>query len=123
MGREIIDEIYSKLLARGYALTLFADLQRRREIGRGYMALCPFHKEETPSFSFLMDQPTYHCFGCGENGDWIGYLEKKEHLPFPEALDQLAKEAGVELRGYDRTSTEKADPQGKHSNLPSVAEE
>ena len=110
MSREIIDEIYSRLLARGYALTLFADLERKMKIGQGYMALCPFHKEESPSFSFSMDQPTYHCFGCGESGDWIRYLEKKERLPFLEALDLLAKEAGVELKGYDKTGTEKAEP-------------
>ncbi len=110
MNTEIIGEIYRRLLTRRYALTLFADLQRRRKIGRGYIALCPFHKEETPSFSFLMDEPTYRCFGCGESGDWIRYLEKKERLPHWEALNLLAIEAGVELRGYNRTSTEKAEP-------------
>jgi len=67
MSREI-EEIYSRLLARDYALTLFADLEKRRKSGRGYIALCPFHKEKTPSFSFSMDKPVYHCFGCGESG-------------------------------------------------------
>ncbi|MGD0917334.1 MAG: CHC2 zinc finger domain-containing protein [Thermodesulfobacteriota bacterium] len=49
MIREV-DEICERLLARGYALTLFGDLEKRRKSGRGYTALCPFHKEKTPSF-------------------------------------------------------------------------
>jgi DNA primase catalytic core len=102
-----IQEIYSRLLARDYALTLFGDLEKRKKSGRGYTALCPFHQEKAPSFSFSMDKPVYHCFGCGESGDWIRYLEKKERLPFQEALERLAREAGVELKGYDRERWEK----------------
>jgi hypothetical protein len=79
MSREI-EEIYQRLLARDYALTLFGDLEKKRKAGRGYTALCPFHKEKPPPFSFSMDKPVYHCFGCGESGDWIRYLEKKEGL-------------------------------------------
>ena len=67
MSREV-EEIYSRLLGRDYALTLFMDLEKRRKSGRGYSALCPFHKEKTPSVSFSMDKPVYHCFGCGESG-------------------------------------------------------
>jgi len=86
MSREI-EEIYDRLLARGYALTLFGDLDGKKKTGGGYMAVCPFHKWTSVklSFSFSMDKPVYHCFGCGESGDWIKYLDKKEGLPFQEA--------------------------------------
>lgn len=104
---EEINEIYERLLARDYALTLFGDLGQLKKSGRGYMALCPFHPDKSPSFSFSMEKPVFHCFSCGKSGDWLTYLMEKEGLEFKEALDRLAKEAGVELRGHDREAWER----------------
>jgi len=104
---EEINEIYQKLLAKDYALTLFGDLERIKRTGPGdHQALCPFHTDNNPSFSFSADKPLWHCFGCGKGGDWITYLMAKNGLSFPEARDRLAKEAGVELRGYDKEKWE-----------------
>ncbi len=65
--------------------------------GREYTGLCPFHTEKTPSFSVVEDKGFYHCFGCGAHGDVIGFVMQTENLAFPEAVEQLARKAGLEV--------------------------
>jgi len=65
--------------------------------GKSYKGLCPFHAEKTPSFTVSDELQTWHCFGCGEHGDVFSFLMKIENLTFAEALERLAKRAGVEL--------------------------
>ena len=71
--------------------------------------LCPFHDERTPSFHVRPAHGHWHCFGCGEGGDVISFVEKIEHLSFVEAVERLADAAGVEVRreaghGDDQTA-------------------
>jgi DNA primase len=66
--------------------------------GKNYSGLCPFHNEKTPSFIVSPDIQRYKCFGCGESGDIFNFIQKIENIDFPEALEKLAKEAGVELK-------------------------
>ncbi len=68
-----------------------------RRVGSRYVGLCPFHEERTPSFSLDAERGLYHCFGCGKGGDAIGFVMETEGLPFPEAVEQLAQDAGIEL--------------------------
>jgi DNA primase len=68
-----------------------------KKAGRGYVGLCPFHVEKTPSFHVDPERRTYKCFGCGEGGDVFTWLEKREGLTTAEALNTLAERAGVEL--------------------------
>jgi len=66
--------------------------------GREYLGLCPFHKEKSPSFHvYEGPDPHYHCFGCGAHGDAISFLTDHEGLDFPEAVEQLAGEAGMAM--------------------------
>ena len=65
--------------------------------GRSYTGLCPFHNEKTPSFHAEDRKGRYHCFGCGVSGDHFTFLVELEGLPFPEAVAQLAAEAGGTL--------------------------
>jgi DNA primase len=63
-----------------------------------FSGLCPFHTEKTPSFSVSPAKGVYYCFGCGAGGDAIRFLREVEHLDFTEAVERLAKDAGVTLR-------------------------
>lgn len=65
--------------------------------GQAFWGCCPFHKEKSPSFKVENLRRTYKCFGCGKGGDAFRWLSETEGLSFPEAVERLAAEAGVEL--------------------------
>jgi DNA primase len=69
-----------------------------KSAGKNYSGLCPFHTEKTPSFMVSPELQRYKCFGCGESGDVFNFIQKIEGIDFPEALEKLAKEAGVKLQ-------------------------
>ena len=69
-------------------------LQKR---GREWTGLCPFHKEKTPSFHVVEEKGFYHCFGCGAHGDVIGFAMQTQNLGFREAVEELARVAGLEV--------------------------
>ncbi|MBU1200348.1 DNA primase [Patescibacteria group bacterium] len=69
-----------------------------KNTGRNHKGLCPFHGEKTPSFMVNEELQIYKCFGCGKGGDVIKFLMEIEGLEFVEALEKLAKRAGVELK-------------------------
>ncbi|HAJ25939.1 MAG TPA: DNA primase [Syntrophus sp. (in: bacteria)] len=68
-----------------------------KQAGRSYIALCPFHKEKTPSFTVSPDKQIFYCFGCGEGGNALAFVMKINGLTFPEAIRYLAKKTGVVL--------------------------
>jgi DNA primase len=68
--------------------------------GRVFWGLCPFHKEKSPSFKVENERRHYHCFGCGVGGDAFKWLQETEGLSFPESVEKLAGEAGVELPAW-----------------------
>jgi DNA primase len=70
---------------------------RLRKIGQRYLGLCPFHTEKTPSFNVNPAHQFYKCFGCGEGGDVIKFVEKIEGLSFYEALTLLAERHGIPI--------------------------
>lgn len=79
--------------------------KRKSNPGRGdYWACCPFHGEKTPSFHAENRKGRYHCFGCGASGDHFTFLVEQEGLSFPEAVAQLAAEAGIPLPERDPDS-------------------
>jgi DNA primase len=66
-----------------------------RKRGATYSGLCPFHQEKTPSFTVSAEKGLYYCFGCGEGGDVVRFLERIENLPFAEVIEQLGERFGV----------------------------
>lgn len=80
---------------------LISDFTPVQRAGVNFKACCPFHDERTPSFYIYTDDQHYHCFGCGVHGDAISFVREKENLAFVEAMEFLARRAGIELR-YSR---------------------
>jgi len=78
-----------------------------KKAGRNYKGLCPFHAEKTPSFVVFPDTGTWHCFGaCGTGGDAFSFIMQQENLDFGEALQTLARRAGVELEARSPQAAE-----------------
>ena len=65
--------------------------------GRGYVCLCPFHSEKSPSCSVNTTGQYFHCFGCGAGGDVITFIMKMENLSYIEAVKFLADRAGMQM--------------------------
>ena len=81
-----------------------------RRSGSNLFGLCPFHSEKTPSFSVSPDKQIYHCFGCGKGGGVINFIMEIENLSFPEAVEFLAKRAGMQMpeESNDRESRKRS---------------
>ena len=77
-----------------------------RKTSRGFMGLCPFHHEDTPSFHVYTDTQSYYCFGCHAGGNIFSYVMQSENLEFHDALKLLADRAGIKLGTYHRESTD-----------------
>jgi len=72
-----------------------------KKAGRNLKGLCPFHGEKTPSFSVNPDKRMFHCFGCGASGDAIKFVMQVEGKSFREAVEELARDAGIKLDAED----------------------
>jgi DNA primase len=79
-----------------------------KKAGKDYSGLCPFHSENTPSFTVSQQKQFYHCFGCGKNGSAIGFLMEFEGLDFVDAVKDLASLAGMEVPQVAGTAPQKA---------------
>lgn len=84
--------------------------------GTRYFGLCPFHTEKTGSFCVSDDSQLFHCFGCGESGDVIGFLIKYENMEFPEALETLAERAGISI-STEKGNRENTDYRKKRDDI------
>ena len=132
MAGRIPQYFLDDLLARIDIIDVVDQRVKLKKTGRNYSACCPFHKEKTPSFSVSPDKQFYYCFGCGASGNALGFLMDFDHLDFPQAVDTLAGQLGLEVpheqgtkhRGPDNTelyslmnkAVEHFDRQLKHHN-------
>ncbi len=89
-----VEEVKARLDAVEY---IGRDVRLQRA-GRNWKGLCPFHSEKTPSFFVFPDRGSYKCFGCGEGGDLLSFVMRRNRIEFPDALDELAREAGIEIQ-------------------------
>lgn len=82
-----------------------------------FVGLCPFHTEKTPSFSVDVAKGLWHCFGaCGEGGNLYQFIQKAENLPFPEAVEWLARKTGFVLH-YEEARPGEAQQKGLNARL------
>jgi DNA primase len=84
--------------------------KRKSNVARGDMwACCPFHNEASPSFHAMDAKGTYHCFGCGVHGNAIDFVIAMENVPFPEAVERMARDLGLALPERDPDADAKDD--------------
>ncbi|KQQ54113.1 DNA primase [Pseudomonas sp. Leaf127] len=85
------------LLNRTDIVDVVSSRVQLKKAGKNHVACCPFHKEKTPSFSVSPDKQFYYCFGCGAGGNALGFIMDHDNLDFPQAVEELAKAAGMEV--------------------------
>lgn len=85
------------LLNRTDILDVVSSRIQLKKTGKNYSACCPFHKEKTPSFTVSPDKQFYYCFGCGAGGNALGFIMDHDQLDFPQAVEELAKRAGMDV--------------------------
>jgi DNA primase len=102
-------------------LPLVEDFVRLRKAGGTYKGLCPFHQERTPSFTVSPARGTFKCFGCGEGGDAIAFVEKLEQVDFVGAIEFLANRFGVQLE-YEEISPEADRARRRRERLEQLLE-
>jgi len=106
MSKSLKDGEIDELKSRTDIYNIISNYVSLKKSGKSYSGLCPFHKEKTPSFSVDPGKQLYHCFGCGEGGDIISFVEKIENMDFIEAVEFIANRAGYKLK-YNLTGTSK----------------
>ena len=94
-------------------LAVYQDYIRLTRRGHRSVGLCPFHKEKTPSFSVDLDNGLFYCFGCHKGGDLIQFVQEMESCSFREAVELLARKAGVELALAGRGPVQAPDRRGR----------
>jgi DNA primase len=95
MSGRIPQSFIDELIARADIVEIVGSRVALKKAGREFKACCPFHDEKTPSFWVSPDKQFYHCFGCGAHGTALGFLMQFDHLPFPEAVEDLAGRLGL----------------------------
>ena len=94
-----------ELIARTDVVEVVGRYVQLKKGGANYMGLCPFHGEKSPSFSVSPSKQFFHCFGCGKNGNAIGFLMEHSGMNFVEAVKDLAQSYGMQV------PEDEADPQ------------
>lgn len=94
IDRAVIEEI----LARTDLPSLIGSYVTLKRAGTNMTGLCPFHSEKTPSFTVFTASNSFYCFGCGAGGDAITFVRRMENLEYPDAIEVLAKRAGITIR-------------------------
>jgi DNA primase len=93
----IAEETIQRVAEANDIVEVIGDYFPLRRAGTTYRALCPFHREKTPSFHVNPQRQSYKCFGCGAGGDVIRFVREYEHLDFVEAVRKLARRAGIPI--------------------------
>ena len=99
-----------EIQARINIVDLVAEYLTLKKSGSGFTALCPFHKEKTPSFHVHPVKQVFHCFGCHKGGNIFTFLRGIEGISFPLAVQKLAERAGVEIESTPSSRPKPSEP-------------
>ncbi|MDP9022996.1 MAG: DNA primase, partial [Actinomycetota bacterium] len=119
MAGRILQDDVEALKQRADLAEIVSDHTALKRAGSRLKGLCPFHQERTASFSVDPRLGVYHCFGCQEGGDVYSFVQRVEGLTFTEAVEQLARRVGYELR-YEELSAGQRRALGERSRLVAV---
>src|SRR5438067_4612542 len=98
----IPNDFIQTLLARVDIVSVVDRYVPLKKAGANFAACCPFHTEKTPSFTVSPSKQFYHCFGCGAHGTAVGFLMEYGGKSFPDAVEELARDAGLEVPRIER---------------------
>ena len=107
IGKPFLDELRTRLKLSDIIGNRIAVTRK----GREFQACCPFHSEKTPSFTINDEKEFYHCFGCGAHGDHLGFVMRHDNLPFMDAVETLATQAGMQVPKATPQERERYDRQ------------
>ena len=102
------DDIVEEVRTRNDIVDVISEYTGLKKAGNSYKCCCPFHNEKTPSFTVSREKQMYHCFGCGAGGNVYTFVMKYENFTFQEAIQFLAKRAGITLPEKELSPAEKA---------------
>lgn len=102
----IQQETIDRILAVADIKEVVGEYLTLKKRGTTFHACCPFHSEKTPSFTVFPNTGTYKCFGCGKQGNVVGFLMEHENLTFPEALKVLAHKYNIDIQEKEQTPQE-----------------
>ena len=114
-----------ELLARADVVDIVGRHVHLKKGGANFMGLCPFHGEKSPSFSVSPSKQFYHCFGCGKNGNAIGFLMDFSGMGFIDAVKDLAQQYGLQVPDDERSPQDReraAEQRQKQATLNDVLE-
>ena len=114
-----------ELLARADVVEIVGRYVQLKKGGANYMGLCPFHSEKSPSFSVSPTKQFYHCFGCGKNGNAVGFLMDHAGMNFVEAVKDLAGQYAMQVPQEDASPQDRAraaEQREKQATLTDVLE-
>lgn len=97
MTGKIPEQLIEQIRSQSDIVDVISDYMQLTKRGRNWFGLCPFHGEQTPSFSVSQDKQIFHCFGCGAGGNAITFIMDMENIPFPDAVVKLAERVGVHI--------------------------
>ncbi|SDB98615.1 DNA primase [Pelagirhabdus alkalitolerans] len=97
MSGQIPEQLIEEVRQANDIVDVVGDYVSLKKQGKNYFGLCPFHGENTPSFSVTQDKQIYHCFGCGKGGNAFTFLMEIEGFTFQQAVEHLAEKSGYEL--------------------------
>lgn len=104
----LAESTVSAVKANPDVVSIVQDYVKLRKRGRNWIGLCPFHSEKSPSFTVSPDKQLWHCFGCHESGDSIGFVMKIDHLSFTEAVEHIAIRSGIPVEWEERSPDDTA---------------